>query len=135
MSISHHSGPATSSNEDGIKLKLIVVVGVVSVAIFALSALIAYLIVRVDTERLQATHGVAKAPADLNKGEIGIVDRVHFDADRRLEQWQAAKKKRLASYGWVDREKSLIHIPVEMGMKEVITQAAANPAPERAKAP
>jgi hypothetical protein len=51
-----------------------------------------------------------------------------FDADDRLERWRAEKSKTLSSYGWVDRGKGLIHIPVEEAMKELLRQ---NPARRR----
>ena len=36
-----------------------------------------------------------------------------FDSDNRLEQWKKAKQRRLDSYGWVDRQKALIHEEVD----------------------
>ena len=65
-------------------------------------------------------HGLAK------KEEVGIVDYVPFDADDRLEHWQQEKAKALNSYGWVDKKKGLIHIPIDEAMKDVIRQAGGN---------
>ena len=47
----------------------------------------------------------------------------------QLEEWREAKRQRLSTYGWSDRRKNLIHIPIDRAMDEVVSQAAANPAP------
>ena len=124
----HPVDPA-SNNEDGVNMKSIVTVGVVSLVIFALSAVVAALILRSDRARLREENGGAPVPTMVGKDEIGIVDQVEFESDRRLEQWRDAKRKRLASYGWSDKSKRLIHIPIDKAIEEVISQAAANPPP------
>jgi hypothetical protein len=102
----------------------IVMVGVVSLAIFAVSAVIAGLIVSGDAAKAKAA-GATPIPADiLKKEEIGIIDYVPFDADHRLAQWKAEREHRLNSFGWVDRSKGVIHIPIQQAMKEVIEKAA-----------
>ena len=57
---------------------------------------------------------------------MGIVDYVPFDTDHRLQHWQQGKAKALNSYGWVDKKKGLIHIPIDEAMKDVIRQAGGN---------
>ena len=102
----------------------IVVVGVVSLAIFAVSAVIAGLILNADEAELNAK-GLAPMPADIRqKEEVGIIDYVQFDNDHRLEHWKAKQEATLTSYGWVDRSKGTIHIPIDLAMKDVIEQAS-----------
>jgi hypothetical protein len=123
MSNPHPSSPAAASNEDGVNMKKMVAVGAVSLVIFAVSTVIAAIILQKD-EDAYAARGVA-APAPLiGKEEIGIVDQVHFDSDQRLEKWRAERAQTLGSYGWVDRKKGIIHIPIEKAMEEVVRQAA-----------
>jgi hypothetical protein len=113
----------TENGDDGVNLKLMVMVGVVSLIVFVASAIIAWWILREDTAKYGArgvapeVHGLAK------KEEVGIIDYVPFDTDHRLQHWQQAKAKALNSYGWVDRKKGLIHIPIDEAMKDVIRQA------------
>jgi hypothetical protein len=57
---------------------------------------------------------------DTTRTEIGIVDQVPFTADKRLPLWRAARKAELESYGWVDRAKGTVHIPIEAAMEQVL---------------
>lgn len=127
MSSAHQHPPhAESFNEDGVNIKKIVLVGVVSLVIFALSAVVAWAMLVTDTARLHEEQGVPPTPTEIGKDEIGIIDMIEFDADRRLEEWTAAKKKRLSTYGWSDRSKSLIHIPIDKAMDEIAAQAGGS---------
>ena len=57
------------------------------------------------------------------KDEIGIIDAVPFDADHRLDRLARPRRPGACTrYGWVDRKKGIIHIPIEEAMKEVIRQ-------------
>jgi hypothetical protein len=115
---------APSEDPDGVDIKKIITVGGVSLLIFAISAVIAALIMRGENKQYEA-RGLAPPPADIGKDEIGIVDQVEFAQDRRLDEWKAAKRKRLDSYGWVDRSKNLVHIPIDKAIDQVVTQAGA----------
>jgi hypothetical protein len=125
-SSSDASAPASLAPEpDTVNVKLIVGVGVVSLIVFALSAVVAHVILRRDEAELQQ-RGVAPLVRGLaQKDEFGIIDAVPFDADRRLDRWRKEKAQALGSYGWVDRKKGIIHIPVEEAMKEVIRTTPA----------
>lgn len=120
---------ASSGVNDGVNMKKIIAVGVVSLVVFALSTVASWAILRADTERLKAAQGLAGAPTQIGKDEIGLVDQIHFDADRRLQDWQAAKAKQLTTYGWSDRSKNLIHIPIDQAIEQVIAQAGGKTAP------
>ena len=122
-----HSMPeATENGDDGVNLKLMVMVGVVSLLVFLASAVIAWWILKQDTDQYRA-RGVAPEMKGLHKKEeIGIIDMVPFDGDHRLEKWQQDKAKALTSYGWVDRSKGVIHIPIDEAIKDVVRQAASS---------
>jgi hypothetical protein len=131
MSEAHSHHPAEEhpvhvpGTDDDVNIGKIVIIGVVSLLIFALSAVVAHLILRRDEAELQR-RGVAPLMRGLAKRqEIGIIDNIPFDADGRLDRWRAEKARALNSYGWVDRQKGVIHIPVEEAMKEVVRQAAS----------
>lgn len=124
MSTVAHTPHDDPSNEDGINISKIIAVGVVSLVIFAISAVIAWAILRADEKKLRE-RGIAPVPAEVGKPEINLIDMIHFDADNRLEVWKAAKAKRLGSYGWVDRDKGLIHMPIDKAMDELIKQTSA----------
>jgi hypothetical protein len=125
MSTSGH-GPShpSSLDDDGIDIKKILLIGGASLAIFAFSAFVAYLILRSHVADYEAK-GLPAVPANIGKDEIGIVDQPEFDGDRRLEEWKAVKQHRLNHYGWVDRKKNLIHIPIDQAIDQVVAESAA----------
>jgi hypothetical protein len=100
-------------------LKTIMVVGVVSLAIFAVSIIWSYRLM-VGREAQVHAGGSARVPTEIGKPEIGIVDQVPFDIDHRLEIWRAEHARRLSTYGWVDRPKGIAHIPIEKAMQQVV---------------
>jgi hypothetical protein len=117
--------PLSTDNEDGMNIAKIVIVGVVSLVIFAVSAVAAGLILRGDEAELNAK-GLAPLPADIrHKEEVGIIDYVPFDSDHRLAEWRAKQEATLTSYGWVDRSKGVIHIPIDTAIKDIIDQAGS----------
>src|SRR5688572_30070582 len=109
----------SEDTEDGMNLTKIIVVGVVSLVVFALSVVVAWWILRDDTAAF-TERGMAPQMRGLSKQtEVGIIDMAHFDSDDRLEVWRAEKAKTLSSYGWADRAKGLVHIPIEEALKDV----------------
>lgn len=127
----HHAGGAGAGGagdgghevhdfgSDDMDLGKIVLVGIVSLVIFAAGVVWAYFLMT-GKERDVRGAGEARVPALIGKDEIGIVDHIPFDRDRRLEVWQAEKRKALSSYGWADRARGIARIPIEKAMEEVI---------------
>jgi hypothetical protein len=122
MSSAHPPTTANPSNEDGVNIKKMVLVGVASLLIFAASAVVAAVILDRDEQAL-AARGLAPKGSEIGKAEIGLVDTTVFEADHRLDDWKADKARVLGSYGWVDRKRGLIHIPIAQAMSEVVRQA------------
>ncbi len=132
MSDPHHVPPVSTAvvqvpGEDGIQMGKIVGIGIVSLVIFALSALIAHLVLKNYTAYLRAETGEAPRGRMIGKPEIGIVDQVHFDDDHRLEIWRAARNKHLSGYGWVDHARGVVHVPIDKAMDQVVKQAGGAP--------
>lgn len=126
-------GGGGPDNLHDMNLGKIIVVGVVSLALFAVGIVWAYqLMVRREAESA-ASQGVASEAPLMGKLEIGIVDQVPFDIDHRLEKWRAEYKKGLSSYGWVDRAKGVVRIPIEQAMERVV--ASPPDIPEEGVAP
>jgi hypothetical protein len=57
----------------------------------------------------------------VDQYEVGIVNLRVFSLDQRAAQKRLQQMERLRSYGWVDREAGLAHIPVEEAMKMYVT--------------
>jgi hypothetical protein len=117
------TSPHSGLDDDGIDVKKILLIGIASLGTFAISAVVAYFILRHDTQQYLAK-GTPPPPALIGKHEVGIVDMTDFDSDNRLELWKKARQRRLDSYGWVDRGKALIHIPIDKAIDQVVAEAA-----------
>src|SRR4051812_47806789 len=108
---SSNSHGGTDVHTDGMNLKKIMLVGVAALVIFAVGIIWSYYLwgaeLREITERGRATPAT-----EIGKPEIGIVDQVLFSTDTRLAAWNADHAKRLGKYGWVDRAKGVVHIPI-----------------------
>lgn len=113
-------GGGGPDNLHDMNLGKIVVVGAVSLALFAVGVVWAYQILVRRTAESHAAAGAASIPSEYGKDEIGIVDQVAFANDQRIEKWRAHHKKALSSYGWVDRAKGIARIPIEQAMERVV---------------
>jgi hypothetical protein len=111
----HAGGQPTRSEEDQISTRTILLVGVGSLLVFfvAGAAAVTYLHAR------QAAHGPVAMPSEAGKSKIGMVEQDFFDVSVRGTRDRARKRARLASYGWVDRNAGVVHLPIERAMELV----------------
>jgi hypothetical protein len=58
--------------------------------------------------------------------------RLQVDPSRDLAQLQARNAARLEGYGWIDRAKGIVHIPIERAMQMLATQGWPDPPPDNA---
>lgn len=65
---------------------------------------------------------VGSAPSRIGQPEVGIVDQRMFAQERRAQELRRAQKERLSSYGWVDRERGVIHLPIERAMELLLEE-------------
>jgi hypothetical protein len=123
---SHDPGPHGIQKEDRIDFPKVIAVGVVSLIIFALATWWAISILHSERASLKG-RGEGRMTAELGKHEIGIVDQVPFQDDKRLDVWKKERAEWLGQYGWVDRAHGVIHIPIERAMDEIIGGASPPP--------
>ena len=121
--------PASAShqNEDQIDFTKVIVVGVVSLVLFALCTLWAVKILDGESSRLRDERGERRRPSEAGKTEIGIVDQVPFDIDHRLDVWRKERSEALNSYGWVNRKRGVAHIPIDKAMEQLAAGAVPPP--------
>ena len=71
-------------------------------------------------------HFVVQALFDVSIPAAGEPSQARRDsasaAALDVAELRAAKRSRLASYGWVDRERGIAHIPIEEAMQLVLAQ-------------
>jgi hypothetical protein len=66
--------------------------------------------------------GWPKAPPEIGRAEIGIVNQKMFVVDRRVERRAAQAQDELNSYGWVNQKQGQVHIPIEQAMKALLAE-------------
>jgi hypothetical protein len=119
------SAPAQSQAADLAQQKMnwpwIIGVGVVSVLIFAVATLWSTHILNVTRSEMQPA-GPPPIPKEVNQYEVGIVNLRVFALDQRAAQKRLRQLERLDSYGWVDREAGMAHIPVIEAMKMMVEE-------------
>jgi hypothetical protein len=96
-------------------------VGLGSLALFAAGIWVSNLMLTNETVRQQAM-GMPSVPAEIGKPEIGIVDQQLFELEHRDQDERSRQNARLGSYGWVDKEKKVVHVPIEEAMKQVVSE-------------
>jgi hypothetical protein len=116
-------------SEDEIEYWKVILVGVVSLAIFAGSTVWAALILSHETKKVEQATGVTHRPLRVEQEEIGIVDQVPFSVDTRLHRWRKEHSARLNGYGWIDRGKGIAHVPIERALEAVAGGALPAGAP------
>lgn len=128
---------------DGVRGGVVIVVAVASVVVMACSVWVAWTIAESPAGEDQA--GRWGAPnADVHAIEMSLlprsdaaVDRRTVPADASSEPWRNEReaKRRLSSYGYIDRRRGTVHIPLERAKQLYLERerARAVPAPRRAK--
>jgi hypothetical protein len=115
----HNDPHAHDGASDEIAYGKVIAVGVISLLIFAGSIVWAGVILSHETKKNDQATGVAHRPQRIYQEEIGIVDQVPFAVDTRLHRWRAEHNAHLNGYGWVDREKGIVHVPIERAMDAI----------------
>jgi hypothetical protein len=124
MSESHdaqHGHPP--SEEDRISTRTIVWVGVGSLVVFFLASLATTVYLRVTVGERPAL----PLPPEVGQSKIGLVEQELFQLSFRGERERDAKRRHLESWGWVDREKGVVHMPIERAMD--LTAKGVRPPP------
>ena len=118
-----HGSTAVEVIEEQQKMnwKVIIGVGVGSVIIFALATVWSTHILNSTKAEMQPA-GPLPIPRQVNSYEIGIVNQRVFALDQRAAQKRLQQMERLESYGWVDRQGGLAHIPIDEAMKMYLQQ-------------
>ncbi|HZJ56428.1 MAG TPA: hypothetical protein VFD38_19955 [Myxococcaceae bacterium] len=99
----------------------IIGVGVASIAIFAVATVWSTHILNSTRAEMQPG-GPPPIPKQVDQYEVGIVNQRVFALDQRAAQKRLQQMERLRSYGWVDRESGVAHIPIDEAMKMYLAE-------------
>lgn len=128
-----HGHGRVRSEEDRVHTPMIIGVGVGSLLVFLLAsaATVAYLGMR------QGQHPPILIPPEAGQSKIGMVEQDLFDVAVRGARDVAQRRATLDSYGWVDREKGIVRIPIgramELAAQGVRPTSGGEPAPPGAQ--
>jgi hypothetical protein len=109
--------------EDRVASGKILAVGFISIAIFIVGAIWA---VSIQNRNMG---GVTEEPlagtiqaAQPMKPEVGIVFQWQFNQSRYGEAKREEKQAWLDSWGWVDKQAGVVHMPIEDAMKKLLAE-------------
>lgn len=107
-----HMAPPQAQADEHVASFKVVAVGVISLLVFGAAVIWSSRILSGTAKTLQPTGPIAPGK-DIGKAEIGIVDQTPFETTRGAERYRRRDLETLGSYGWVDRDKGIIHIPID----------------------
>jgi len=100
---------------EGMATKRPVLVAVVCLVIFTLATLWAVAMMRGEERQLAARADLTTM--EIGKPEIGMVNQRLFLLQLDAKEKREEQLRRLNGYGWVDRDKQVIHLPIDRAMQ------------------
>jgi hypothetical protein len=97
----------------------IVGVGVAALLTFGLSILWSTSLLHGAEKEMQPA-GPPPLPPGVNQYEVGIVNQRMFSLDQRAAQKRLQQMTRLNTYGWLDKQTGIVHIPVDVAMDMLV---------------
>jgi hypothetical protein len=116
MSEAHEHGAAhPPAEEDVLPSGKIYMVGVIALVVFFFGSLAAGMGM-VSIRQQVNPDGPPALPAEAGKAKIGMVEQRLFEHANQGPAWREAAHRRLSSFGWVDKQKGIAHIPIDRAM-------------------
>jgi hypothetical protein len=119
-STEHLPPPPAQADEHVAGFKL-VAVGVAALVVFGAATVWSARILRSTARTLQPTGPIAPGK-DVGRPEIGIVDQTPFETTRGADRYRRTDLEKLNSYGWVDRDKGIIHLPIDRAIDRLLAE-------------
>jgi len=118
------------SEDDRISSGAVVGVGVGSLVLFLLAGWVttAYLAAKVGERP------VLPIPPEIGQSKVGLVEQTPFELAFRGERDRAARLEHLRAYGWIDRERGIVHLPIDRAT-ELFLKGRRATGPEAGAAP
>jgi hypothetical protein len=99
-------------------------IGVAVLVVFAGCLIAVALFVKGRTVALAPT-GEPPPPATIRQAQIGMVNQRPFGKEASNAEIQRRAHERLSSYGWVDRDAGIVHLPLDRALE--LVQSGARP--------
>lgn len=117
--------------EDRINFPKIIIVGVVSLVVFTIGIIATYAVLAARDEDVRGPGSTAGAQ-EIGRHEIGIVNQWLFEREPQASYYRRESAARLGSFGWVDRERGIIHVPIDLAIERLLVEGSG---PRRDPAP
>ncbi len=111
----HDERPVVQES-DLIPAKRAVLIAVIFLFLFTVATLWAFSLLRTEEGKLDP-QPVIPSPRQIGKPQIGMVNQRLFELQLEAKEKREGQLRRLNSYGWVDRDKQIIHIPIDRAME------------------
>ncbi len=118
-----HSDVQQPQEKEKLAYGTILTVAAVSLFIFVVGGYWAFGIMRATQNELNPD-GPKPVPAQAGQIEVGMVNLALFSQDRRADERVAEQTQRLVSYGYVDPQKQILHIPIEEAIKQALKESS-----------
>ena len=116
-----HLPPPEAQAEEAISWLKVSVVGIAALITFTIAVLLVLRLLNAREKALQP-NGPDPLPRQIGQAEIGIVDQVPFDVYRGLQSYRNERIERLESWGFIDKSKGTVHMPIEEAMDRVVKE-------------
>lgn len=113
--------PPEEQAQEAIAWGKVLIVGIVSLLVFAIATLISFRLMQAREKALQP-NGPDPVPPQIGSPAIDIVEQVPFDVTRALQIYRKERSARLSSWGWADRKAGQVHMPIEEAMDRVVQE-------------
>jgi hypothetical protein len=114
-----HLPPPPAQADEHVASFKIIAVGVIALVVFGAATVWSARILSGTARTLQPTGPMAMGK-DVGRPEIGIVDQTPFETTRGAEHYRRKDRETLNSYGWVDRQKGIIHVPIDRAIDRLL---------------
>jgi hypothetical protein len=104
----------------------VLLAGLAALAIFAVATLLTEWAHRAWLHQAGQLQGL---PAEVGRTRINGLEQLPFPLERQEAQRHAEKVSRLHSYGWTDRDRGLIHVPIEEAERALVEEGQRGAAP------
>lgn len=116
-----HLPPPPAQAEEGVRWFGVIGTGAAALLVFSIATFVVYRYLNLRERSLQPL-GPDPIPGLLGQPEIGIVDQVPFDVTRSFQLYRRESLDRLSSWGWIDKQRGVIHMPIERAMELEVAQ-------------
>jgi hypothetical protein len=114
----HHGDAHPPAEEDRVPSGRIIAVGAAALIVFTLGSVAAG-VGMVAMRKTVNPEGDHAPPAEAGKPKIGMIEQRLFEHSNMGVAWREGQQRRLGSFGWVDKQKGVAHIPIDQAMEMV----------------